>query len=402
MAQFEYVGRHRSGSIKSGKLMSDSRREAILKLKDKGIAVTHIQEKELAPWNKDIAIGAPVKLQHFVIYLRQFATLIQAGVTIVESTRILAMQTDSKALRKALLKIEDELRDGKPLSSAAADHPRIFPPMFVHMISAGEASGNLDDTLNRLAVYFEKQNETKQKIVSALVYPIILAIVAVGVIIFLLTSVVPTFASMFDGMGAELPAITLFVLGASAFIQQFWWLLIIISVILVVSLVYFYRKKSSKYYLDYVILKMPIFGKILQKAALARMARTLSSLFSSSVPILQAIAMVEKVVLNEVMAEVLKNSRESLEKGQPLTEPMRKHWIFPPLVTQMISIGEQTGALDTMLSKVADFYETEVSNATDRLKSLIEPLMIVFLAAIVGVIVLAIIVPMFEMFNHIG
>lgn len=402
MAQFLYVGRHRSGTIRRGKITGESRKEVILKLKDKGIAVTQLNEAKETFLNKDIQIGNPVKLQDFVIYLRQFATLIQAGVSIVDSTKILAEQTASKGLRKALLKIEGEIREGQSFSQAASDHPKIFPPMFINMIAAAEVSGTIDETLNRMATYFEKQHETRQKIVSALVYPAILGVVALGVIIFLLTSVVPTFASMFAGFGAELPAITRFVLAASGFMQSFWYIIVFFVIICSTIFVSLYRNKSSKLYLDYAILKAPIFGKLLQKSAIARMTRTLSSLFASSVPILQAISIVEKVVQNEVMSEVLKKSRESLEKGQPLTEPMKGHWIFPPLVTQMISIGEQTGSLDTMLAKVADFYETEVNNATDRLKSLIEPIMIVFLAAIVGVIVLSIIVPMFEMFEHIG
>ena len=270
------------------------------------------------------------------------------------------------------------------------------------MVEAGEVGGNMDETLERLAVYFEKQHRTRQKVVSALAYPITVGVIAFGVVGFLLTSVVPTFASMFQGFGAELPAITLFVLGASDWMKVSWWLFVLLGLLLYGSLLMLKKNKQTRYYMDYVSLRMPIFGKLLQKAVIARMARTLSSLFSSSVPILQALSIVEKVVENEVLGSVLQVSRSALEKGESLTGPMKRHWIFPPLVTQMIAIGEQTGSLDLMLGKIADFYEAEVEAATDRIKSLIEPLMIVLLAGIVGTIVSSILVPMFKIFNQIG
>ncbi|WP_043934229.1 type II secretion system F family protein [Bacillus sp. EB01] len=399
MARFKYEGRDRRGS-RQGVINAVSKREALLKLKEDGVRVVDISEVPETLLTKDITIGNPVKLEHFVIYIRQFATLLKAGVTVVDATAILSQQTESKPLRKALLSIESELREGHPLSQALTKHKKIFTPMFVNMLRAGEASGNLDGTLERLAQHFEKQHHTKQKIVSALSYPAVIGFIAVGVVIFLLVSVVPTFVDMFDGMNAELPGITKFVLSASDFVQQFWWLLLLLGVFVSGALLVMKRNKDTKYYLDYALLRMPIFGKLLQKAALARLTRTLSSLFSSSVPILQAMSIVENVVENEVIARVVKKSRDSLEKGQSMTIPMDEHWAFPPLVTQMISIGEQTGSLDAMLDKVAEFYEKEVDTGTDRLKSLIEPLMIVVLAGLVGTIVLSIMVPMFEMFNQ--
>lgn len=237
--------------------------------------------------------------------------------------------------------------------------------------------------------------------ISALAYPIAVAIIALAVVIFLLIGVVPTFVQMFADFHAELPAITKFVLKASEVMQVYWWLVALALVGVYVLFSALNKRKTSKYYIDYALLRLPIFGKLMQKAALARMTRTLSSLFSSSVPILQALSIVEKVIENEVIAKVVKEARDALERGQSLTEPMKNHWAFPPLVTQMIAIGEQTGALDAMLSKVADFYEAEVDVGTDRLKSLIEPLMIVLLAGIVGTIVTSIIVPMYDIFNHI-
>lgn len=402
MAQFSYVGRDKSGKKRTGSVLGLSKREAVLKLKEKGIAVTEVQEMKQTLFNKEISLGSPVKSQQFVIFLRQFATLLRAGVSVVDSTSIMAAQTESKALQKVLADVEEELRQGNPLSSALSRHRNVFPPMVINMISAGEAGGSLDDTLDQLATYFEKQHYTKQKIISAMMYPMIVGVVAVFVVIFLLAKVVPTFAAMLEDAGGELPAITRFVLGASEFVQGFWWLLLMFLVLFYLALLIIRKNKLSRYYFDYVILKVPIFGKLLQKSALARMTRTLSSLFSSSVPILQSLSIVEKVVENEVVAKVIRESRSSLETGQRLTEPMKNHWIFPPLVTQMISIGEETGSLDEMLAKVADFYEKEVETGTDRLKALIEPLMIVFLASVVGTIVVSVMVPMFEIYKTIG
>ncbi|QPC47058.1 type II secretion system F family protein [Mangrovibacillus cuniculi] len=400
MARFRYKGRSKSG-VKAGVITADSRRDAIVNLQKQGIRVTEINQQAETILTKDIAIGNPVKLQHFMIFLRQFSTLLKAGITVVEATKIVAAQTDSKPLAKALLDIEVDLREGNPLSEACTKHSRIFEPIFINMIRAGEATGSLDESLERLGDHYEKANQTKQKIVSALAYPLVVGFIAIGVVIFLLVAVVPTFVTMFNDFGGELPAITQFVLNASAFMQQFWYVIVGMFILLLVVLMFMRRKAETKYLLDYALLRTPIFGPIVQKAVLARMTRTLSSLFSSSVPILQALTIVEKIVENEVIAKVIRQSRSSLERGSSLTSPMKEHWAFPPLVTQMIAIGEETGSLDQMLGKVADFYEIEVDNATDRLKSLIEPLMIVVLAGLVGTIVTSIMVPMFEVFNNV-
>jgi len=400
MARFKYLGRDKNGK-KSGVVTSKSRQEAIMKLRESGIRVLEINEVPETLFTRDISLGNPVKLQDFVIFLRQFSTLIKAGVSVVESINILAKQTSSKALNRALLEIEEDIREGNSLSISAAKHKKIFSNLFINMVRVGEVGGTLDETLERLAVHFEKQHKTRAKVKSALAYPIVIGIIAVAVVIFLLVGVVPTFVGMFADFGAELPAITRFVLNASEFMQSYWWLVILIFVFLYLGMMYVKQQKQLKYYLDFAMLKMPIFGNLMQKSTIAIMTRTLSSLLTSSVPILQALAVVESVVENEVIANVMKESRTSLEQGRSMTEPMQKHWAFPPLVTQMIAIGESTGSLDEMLGKVANFYEDEVENVTDSLKALIEPLMIVLLSGIVGTIVTAIMVPMFDMFNHI-
>ncbi|MDZ5470806.1 type II secretion system F family protein (plasmid) [Bacillus sp. 31A1R] len=401
MARFKYSGRDRKGK-KDGTINASSKREAMERLRAEGVRVLDITEVPESVFTKDITIGNPVKLQHFVIYLRQFSTLLKAGVSVVDSTNILATQTESKYLRKALKDVEQELREGNPLSDATGKHPKIFSAMFTNMVRAGEAGGNMDETLERLAEHYEKQHQTRQKMISALAYPVVVGFIAIAVVIFLLVSVVPTFVDMFADFGGELPTITVFVLSSSEFMQKYWWLFILIFISFIITITILRKNKNTKYYLDMFILRIPVFGNMLQKAALARMTRTLSSLFTSSVPILQAMSIVEKVVENEVIGRVIRESRDSLEKGQSITTPMKKHWAFPPLITQMIAIGEETGALDAMLGKVADFYEKEVENSTDRIKSLIEPLMIVVLAGLVGTIVTSIMVPMFEIFNQVG
>lgn len=401
MAKFSYTGRNRKGK-KTGQILANSKREAVVKLSQTGIKVQSIEEVPQSIFSKDISIGNPVKLHQFVIYLRQFSTLLKAGVTMVDTTRILAEQTENKHLRNALLDIELELKEGNPLSVASAKHKKIFSPMFINMVRAGEAGGNMDESLDRLAEHYEKQHATQQKIKSAMAYPIVVGILAIAVLIFLLVAIVPTFVDMFADFGGELPAITKLVLKASDFMQSAWYVIILGFILLFISIRFLRHNKKTKYYFDYFLLRIPIFGKMMQKAVLAKMTRTLSSLFSSSVPMLEAMSIVEEIVENNVIGKVVKQSRSSLEKGQSITLPMQRHWAFPPLVTQMIIIGEQTGSLDSMLSKVADFYEKEVETSTDQLKSLIEPLMIVVLAALVGTIVTSIMVPMFEIFNQVG
>lgn len=400
MARFKYAGRSRQGK-KEGIINASTKRDAMLQLREQGIKVIEIVEVEQSFLTKDIMIGSPVKLQDMVIYLRQFSVLLSAGISIVDATKILAEQTTSKALKKTLTEVEQDLREGNPLSASAEKHKKIFSKMFVNMIRSGEAGGNMDETLERLAVHYEKQHHTKQKIISALAYPLVVGFIAIAVVTFLLVYVVPIFVGMFADFGGQLPLITRIVLNISQFMQSYWWLLFVLAIIILLLYLVIRNNAETKYYLDMFILKIPVFGSVLQKAELARMTRTLSSLFSSSVPILQALAIAESIVENRVIAGVINKSITALEEGKSLTEPMQKHWAFPPLVTQMVAIGEETGSLDTMLDRVADFYEKEVDISTDRLKALIEPLLIVVLAGLVGTIVTAILVPMFEIFNQI-
>ncbi len=402
MAQFSYVARDRQGNKKKGVIQADTKQAVRSILRERGLRALEVEQKKQTIWNQDIYFGQPVKLEDFVIFLRQFSTLIKAGVTIVDATRILTEQTESKALKKTLAQVEVDLREGNSLSSSLNKHPRIFSPLFTNMVYAGEVSGSLEETLEDMADYYEKHNKTRQKVKSAMTYPVVIAVLAIGVTIFLLLSVVPTFVDMFAQFGGEVPGITRFVMGASDWMTSYWYVVVIMIFAPFVIFYLLRQRHETKYYLDLMMLRLPVFGKLFRKSLLARMTRTLSSLLSNSVPVLQAITLTEKVIENEVLARVLRESRNTLEQGRSMSEPMLKHWALPPLVTQMITIGEQTGALDQMLDRIADFYESEVDTATDQLKSLIEPLMIVFLAGIVGVIVMSIMVPMFEIYNNVN
>lgn len=402
MTVYKYIGRTKTGAPAKGTIDAANKNAAIAKLRERGINPREINESK-SLLHMEINLGeTTVKNQDFVIYCRQFATLIRAGVTIVESTNILAQQSKSKPLKKALQQVEEDIRSGIPFSEATGKHTKVFPALFTNMMRSGEATGNIDDTLERLANTFEKQYNLKKKIQSTLTYPAVLLVITIIVVFFLLIFIVPTFVSTFEEMDAELPWITVFTVGLSAWLQQFWWLVIGIIVIAIVVFQFLYKSnKDFNYWVHYAVLRMPVFGPLLQKSVIARLMRTLSSLFSSAVPILNALTISERVVGNPVVGKVVLEARASLEKGSSLTEPLKQSWLFPPLVTSMTAIGESTGSLDYMLEKIADFYEAEVDRAVDTLKSLIEPMMILFLAVIVGFIVAAIMMPMFSLYEQI-
>ncbi len=400
MTVYKYTGRTKMGHSKKGIIDATNKTTAITKLREQGINPREIEESK-SILHMDMNIGGRVKSQDFVIYCRQFATLIRAGVSIVDATNILARQSTSKELKKALEAVEEDVRTGIAFSQAVRKHPKVFPELFINMMRSGEATGNIDETLERLANTMEKQYAIKKKVQSALTYPAVLTVLMVIVVAFLLIFIVPTFVSSFDEMGAELPWITVFTVALSDFLVKFWWIVLLAFIGIVMGFHYLFKNnKEFNYAVHYALLKMPAFGPLFQKNALARLTRTLSSLFSSAVPILQALTISQKVSGNPVLGKVVLQARASLEKGSTLTEPLEQSWIFPPLVTSMTRIGESTGSLDYMLEKIADFYEEEVDRAVDTLKSLIEPMMILILAIIVGFIVAAIMLPMFSLYEQ--
>ncbi|MBO2944816.1 type II secretion system F family protein [Paenibacillus sp. F411] len=401
MQQFEYQVKTGNGRMLKGKLSAADKPSAMEELRRRGLTVFSLVETRQSILSMEIYIGNPVKTVHFIIYCRQFATLIRAGVSIVDATRILAEQTDSKPLRKALMDVGTSLLRGVAFSQAVQEHRKVFPGLFISMIRAGEESGDLEGTLDRLALYYEKQHATTEKIKSALTYPITVGLMAIAAVVYLLWAIVPQFVTMFESMNAELPAVTKVVLALSESIQNRWYYWMLGLLLLIVLYQVFKRTERGAYLLDYAKLKMPIFGKLNQKGSIAQFTRTFASLYASSVPVLQSLSIVEEVAGNRVIGAAIRSAGDSLRQGKPLSEPLKKAWVFPPLVTQMIAIGEETGALDQMLSKIADFYEMDVENTVDRLKSLLEPLLIAFLAGIVGLIVAAIMLPMFSMYGNL-
>jgi len=401
MPEFLYQALDERGKRQKGQLSAPTKGAAIQELKRRGLFPRAIEEKQQSIWQMEIPIGKPVKTEDFVVYCRQFSTLIKAGVSILDATNILSNQSDSKALRQTLTEVTDRLRKGMAFSEAIAEYPKMFPPIFVNMIKAGETAGNLDEVLERLAVQFERDYFTIEKVKSAMTYPIVVGIVAILSIVFLLLNVVPQFVGMLNTTGTEIPALTRTVMGLSASLSERWYFWLAGLALLITVFQLLRRLPQGRYAIDYLKLRMPIFGVLYRKAAIARFTRTLGSLFQSSVPILQALTVVEKVIGNAVIAEVIHRSKESLSQGQRLSDPLRKSWVFPPLVTQMIAIGEETGAMDHMLGKIADFYEADVENTVDKLKSLIEPLMLLAVSGIVGSIIASILMPMFKIYETI-
>jgi len=402
MPQYAYRGKDIvSGRSCRGVIQAIDRSSALAELKQQYI-VTDIQEQRETVWNKEFYIGSPVKNEQFVVFCRQFATMIRAGISIVDATSVLAAQCESKPLAKTLHEVNAELRKGNTFSGAISAYPRIFPTIFVHMIRAGEESGSMEDTLERLAVYFERAHFTREKVKSAMTYPAIVSIMAVFVVIFLLKFIIPRFQTMFTQLGGDLPAITRFTLSLSRSIEERWyiWLMVMVWIVAVIYLLL--RWERGAYAWDYIKLKVPVFGLLNRKSAIAQMTRTLSSLYASAVPVLQSLAIVEKVVGNKVIGATIRECQISLRQGRPLSEPLKQSWIFPPLVTQLILVGEETGSIDTMLGKVADFYESDVENSVDKLKQLIEPIMIVLLAGVVGFIMASIMIPMLSLYGNIS
>lgn len=402
MAIFQYEGKLLNGKRKKGRITAASLREAKEKLRQESILVTDLSELESTGLNMEVnLLPERVKIEHLIMYVRQFATLIRAGVPIVRATSILRVQTESNVLKKALSQVEDDLKEGIAYSEAIKKHPRVFSNFFSSMALAGETSGNLEEALDQIGLQLQKQYDVKRKVISALTYPLVVSIVAIGVVAFLMVNVVPTFASIFGQLGGELPLITRMVVAVSDFIAAFWWLLLAIAILGVVVFTWMLKRDRERFVIDGLLLKMPIFGTIVMKSQIALLTRSLAVLLKAAVPILTAIEITERIVSNRVIRKGLTEAREMMAQGVPLHEPLMRNANFPALMTQMIAVGEESGDLDSMLNEVAEFYETEVETTTDRLKSIIEPLLIVVLASVVGVIVISIVVPMFQIYGDI-
>lgn len=397
---FEYKAKQKGVSKPlKGVVEAETRDGALGLLEEQGILVLSL--KEVSAVNREIKIKRKLKNSDFVMFLRQFATLIDAGISISECVKTMAKQVGNAQLKEALEDIDQQIDRGERLSVAASRHEKIFPELLVHMIEAGEASGRLDEILANMAAYYEKQYKNKRKLTGSLIYPAAVGVLAIVMTIFILTFVVPRFADMFVSIDAPIPAYTLFVMGLSAFLEKYWWTLLIVTIVGVVAFKFGMKDERFAYQFDKLTLKIPLVGNLIHKSALVRMTHSLSLLINASIPILQALDIVEKVVPNRVIKGLIPDIRETLVSGGEMSKVMAQHWVFPPLLIQMIQVGEQTGGLDRMLEKVSVFYEDEVDDLSSRFGSLIEPFLIVFLAVVVGGIVMAIIIPMFSMYESI-
>ncbi len=398
MAVFAYQGRTTQGST-AGEIEAPDRTAAVAELRRKAILVTSIKEKAGGPARATVRgrFGGKVKDKEMAIFTRQFSTMVDAGLPLVQCLTILAEQSESKVLRTVTSKVSSNVEAGSTLADALRRHPKTFDELFVNLVEVGEAGGILDTVLQRLSVYIEKAAALKRKVKSAMIYPATIVGVAFIVVFFMLTFVIPTFAKMFSQMGADLPLPTLIVIRLSDFVLRFWWLVLAGAVGIVVGIRAYYRTEGGKSVIDSLLLKLPVFGPLIRKVAVARFTRTLGTLVSSGVPILEGLRITARTAGNRVVERAVLDTRAAVTAGKTLAEPLKASTVFPPMVVQMISVGEQTGALDAMLNKIADFYDDEVDTAVGALTALLEPLMIVFLGVVIGGLVIAMYLPIFRL-----
>ena len=399
MPFFAYQGRTTQGST-AGEIEAPDRTAAVAELRRKAILVTQIKEKAGGPARAGGVggrFGGKVKDKEMAIFTRQFSTMVDAGLPLVQCLTILAEQSESKTLRTVTSRVAGSVEAGSTLADALRRHPKTFDELYVNLVEVGEAGGILDTVLQRLSVYIEKAAALKRKVKSAMIYPLTIVGVAFIVVIFMLTFVIPTFAKMFAGMGADLPLPTLIVIRLSDFATRFWWLIIGAAIGIVVGIRAYYKTEGGRSLIDALVLKLPVFGTLIRKVSVARFTRTLGTLVSSGVPILEGLRITARTAGNRVVERAVLETRASVTAGKTLAEPLKASTVFPPMVVQMISVGEQTGALDAMLNKIADFYDDEVDTAVTALTALLEPMMIVFLGVVIGGLVIAMYLPIFRL-----
>ena len=394
MPVFSYRGRGASG-LTTGEVEAPDRMAAVGELRSRAILVTKIEEK--AGGKTVVKLGGKVNDREMAIFTRQFSTMIDAGLPLVQCLNILADQSESKTLRAVTANVARQVEAGSTLAESLRRHPRTFDDLFTNLVQVGEAGGILDVVLQRLSVYIEKAAALKRKVKAAMVYPSTIIGVAFLIVIFMLTFVIPTFATMFKNLGADLPLPTQIVLWMSDFVRGY----IIFIILGVMGAVYllrrYYRTENGKSTIDALLLKLPVFGTLIRKVAVARFTRTFGTLVSSGVPILEGLRITARTAGNKVVEKAVMQCRAAVTAGKTLAEPLKSSGVFPPMVTQMIAVGEQTGALDAMLNKIADFYDDEVDTAVGALTALLEPLMIVILGVIIGGLVVAMYLPIFRL-----
>ncbi len=400
MPRFKWEGKVVGGGAQSGTIEAVNETIVRAQLRQQRIIPTKI--KKLSERKQIVLFKSKVKPKNLAIFTRQLATMIDAGLPLVQSLDILAEQEENPTLKEILGQVKDDVESGMTFAAALKKHPKAFNDLYTNMVVAGEEAGTLDIILNRLATFIEKAEALRRKVKSALMYPMIVTFVAVVVVGILMVFVIPTFEKMFREAGQQLPGLTQLVVDTSKFIRSHILIVIGFVIVLIIAIRYIRKTDKGKKAIDGFLLKLPIFGILLRKVAVARFTRTLSTLMQSGVPILDGLHLVAKTSGNKVIEDAVMEARENISSGENIAEPLARSNVFPPMVTRMISVGENTGALDQMLNKIADFYEDEVDTAVAGLTSMLEPLMIVFLGGVVGTIVIAMYLPIFNMANAIG
>lgn len=402
MPVFTYQGNNAAGEKVQGERAAENKQVLRAALARERIQANVIKEKGPGrSFNIQIG-GGRVKAKEQAIFFRQFSVMIDAGLPLVQCLEILGNNQENATFKKALLGIRASVEGGSSLSNAMKAYPKIFDDLTTNMIDAGETGGILDAILQRISQYVEKAVKMRAAIKSALVYPVSVIVIALLVVGALLKFVVPIFANLFVGLGVDLPASTRFVINLSAFVQNFWWVIFLAIGILVVAIKFIRTNPQGLFYTDKIMLNLPVFGQVLRKIAVARFTRTLGTLIASGVPILDGLSITARTAGNAVLERALMKVRRSIEEGRTIVDPLRESGVFPSMVTQMIGVGEATGAMDTMLQKIADFYEDEVDAATKDLLALMEPMLISFLGVAVGGIVISLYMPLFSMISKLA
>ncbi len=397
MPTFTYTARSTSGELKTASIDAPSRDDAVALLRRQRLTIIKVDESKSTPRRTGGSIG----MRDIVIFTRQFSTMINAGLPLVQALDILARQSENKALAAVVREVVFDVESGNTVADAMRKHPKAFSDLYTNMVAAGEAGGILDTILNRLAVFMEKNDALVRKVKGAMIYPTVILCVAALCVVILLWKVIPVFSSMFDSVGMELPLPTKVVIGMSYFLTTYWWAILIGVGGSAYFIRQFYATPGGQLVIDRFLLKVPVLGDVLRKSAVSRFTRTLGTLISSGVSILDGLEITARTSGNRVVQDAIMKSRASIAGGDTIAGPLQKSDVFPPMVISMISVGEQTGGLDEMLSKIADFYDDEVDAAVSALLSLLEPVMIVFLGVVVGGMIVAMYLPIFDMVNAV-
>jgi type IV pilus assembly protein PilC len=402
MATTTYLwkGRTPTGEILSGEFATDNKQELISNLRKRKIVITTIRTKP-KDINFNFGFKNRITTRDLGVFTRQFATMINAGLPMVQCLDILSSQMDKPTFKKVVSEVMTDVEAGATLADALRKQ-KCFSDLYVNMVEAGEAGGILDVILNRLAVYLEKVDALIKKVKGAMTYPAVVFTVCIGATVFMLLFIIPTFAQMFSDFGGELPMPTRIVMGLSDFLRANWWLLVAVAVGGFIGVKRYYKTVGGRYRIDKIMLNAPVIGPVIRKSAVARFTRTLGTLVSSGVPILNGLEITARTSGNKVVEEAVMQTRTSISEGNTIAEPLKQCGVFPPMVVQMIGVGEQTGALDEMLEKVADFYDSEVDTAVSALTSIIEPIMIVVMGGIVGGMLIAMYLPMFKLVSVVS